>query len=199
MTNSSADILTRLKTHWKKFLAPWVLVIIGILFNILAALITNYFISLNNDKLAQLDEQAQGIDNRINNYWQDRQNIERKMEFILLLLQQKLQQKLSQQEVQTQDLFVVQYIENFIQQIIKQYKITPTEHDTLNSQSVIEVVQLTQEQIVNDIDEIYFDKLTLEKEKRQLSGINSRLMSVALFLQLLGLILILAKDIQRNT
>ncbi|MDX2507086.1 MAG: hypothetical protein QNL62_21780 [Gammaproteobacteria bacterium] len=199
MTNSSADILTRLKTHWKKFLAPWVLVIIGILFNILAALITNYFISLNNDKLAQLDEQAQGIDNRINHYWQDRQNIERKMEFILLLLQQKLQQKLSQQEVQTQDLFVVQYIENFIQQIIKQYKITPTEHDTLNSQSVIEVVQLTQEQIVNDIDEIYFDKLTLEKEKRQLSGINSRLMSVALFLQLLGLILILAKDIQRNT
>ena len=60
-------------------------------------------------------------------------------------------------------------------------------------------MQLTQEQIVNDIDEIYFDKLTLEKEKRQLSGINSRLMSVALFLQLLGLILILAKDIQRNT
>jgi len=192
MTDASSHSVTQLKKQGKKLLAPWVLVIIGIAFNIFAALITNYFISLNNDKLAALEEQTQGIDTRINNYWQDRQNIERKMEFILLLQQQLKQQG------QTQDPFVVQYIENFIQQMITQYKLTRENYEILTAQKVIQIVKQTQTQIINDIDDVYFDKLTLEKEKTLLVKVNSRLMSIALFLQLLGLILILAKDFQRN-
>ncbi len=184
MTDSMPDSLSNSRVNLKKYLAPWVLVIIGILFNLFAALITNYFISLNHEKLAQLDERIESIDIRINTYWQDRQNIERKMEFILLL--------------QKPDAIIVQYIENFMQQIIKQYHLTAAEYDTHGSQQVIRVIQQAQEQIVNEIDEIYFDKLILEKEKMVLVGVNSRLMSIALFMQLLGLILILAKDFQRN-
>jgi len=184
MTESSA-----MKPVWKKLLAPWALVITGILFNILSAVITNYFISVNNSQLSQLEERSQRIDSQINNYWQDRQNIERKLEFILLL---------QQQGKQTNDPFVRQYIENFIANILKRYKIPSSEQKKLDSQQIINIVKKTQEQIVNDIDEVYFDKLTLEKEKTVIASINSRLMSIALFLQLLGLILVLAKDFQRN-
>jgi len=175
--------------YMKKILAPWILVIIGIIFNLSAALITNYFISINNEQLGQLEVKVQQIETRINNYWQDKQNIERKMEFILLM---------QQQEKQTHDPFVAQYIETFIQQMMKQYQITAVKYKTLTSQKVIKIVRKTQEQIINDIDEIYFDKMTLEKEKIVLVGVNSKLMSIALFMQLLGLILILAKDFQRK-
>lgn len=192
-TRNMPDSFNTFSRKWKKLLTPWGLVILGVLFNILAALITNYFITVNNEKLAQLDERVEIIETRINNYWQDRQNIERKMEFILLLQQQDRLQSGKQR-----DPFVGQYIKGFMQQIRKQYNLAENKDDTLNSQKVIEIVQQTQEQIVNDIDEIYFDKLLLEKEKQVLAGINTRLMSIALFLQLLGLILILVKDFQRN-
>jgi len=178
-----------MKPVWKKLLAPWVLVMTGILFNILSAVITNYFISVNHAHLSQLEEQGQRIDARINNYWQDRQNIERKLEFILLL---------QQQGKQTHDPFVEQYIDSFIASIRQQYKVNLGEQQTLDSQTIINIVKKTQEQIVNDIDEVYFDKLTLEKEKTIILGINSRLMSIALFLQVLGLILVLGKDFLRK-
>lgn len=180
---------TSSKSYWKKLLAPWVLVVTGILFNILSAVITHYFIGLNNSRLSQLEEQTQRINSQINNNWQQRQNIERKMEFILLLQQQgKL----------TEDPFVLKHIEQFVHDLHGQYKITPATPLPLDSQKIIQLVQKTQTQLVNNIDAIYFNQLTLDKEKNIISDNNSRLMSTALFLQLIGLILVLAKDFYRN-
>ena len=42
-----------------RFLAPWVFVLTGIIFNILAAVITHYFIGLNNDEINIIDREIQ--------------------------------------------------------------------------------------------------------------------------------------------
>ena len=68
----------------KKCLSPWVLVMVGIVFNIVAAVISNHYISLNNDKLHRLQDEISHIDVRINSFWQESQTIERKKEFMLL-------------------------------------------------------------------------------------------------------------------
>ena len=40
-----------------RWLAPWVFVLTGILFNILSAVITHYFIGLNNDAIADINRE----------------------------------------------------------------------------------------------------------------------------------------------
>jgi len=170
-------------------MAPWILVLTGILFNILSAVIAHYFIGLNNSRLAQIEEQTQRIDSQINTYWQQRQNIERKMEFILLL---------QQKGKKIGDPFIMEYVARFVQSLRKQYNITAESEQTPNSQEIIQLVQETQEKLINDIDSTYLNQLTLDKQKMLISSSNSRLMSMALFLQLIGLILVLAKDFQRN-
>lgn len=178
---------TKTQSIYKRIFSPWVLVITGILFNVFAALITNYFIGINNDTLTKLGDQITTIEMRIDNYWQQRQTIERKLEFLLLL---------KQQDKQVQDPFVSQYITQFIEQNTKDYQIK-TQVKMIDSEAIISFVQQIQKQIVDDIDDIYLDKLNLEKEKQSLTSANSTLMSVALFLQLMGLILILARDFHR--
>ena len=63
-----------------RFLAPWVFVLIGVLFNVLSAVITHYFISLNNDGINDIDRQIQGKQVLIDSLWQSKIEVERKKE-----------------------------------------------------------------------------------------------------------------------
>ena len=47
--------MARLKAD--RFLAPWVFVVSGVVFNILSAVITHYFIGLNNDEIDIIDRE----------------------------------------------------------------------------------------------------------------------------------------------
>ena len=63
-----------------RFLAPWVFVLIGVLFNVLSAVITHYFISLNNYGINDIDRQIQGKQVLIDSLWQSKIEVERKKE-----------------------------------------------------------------------------------------------------------------------
>lgn len=176
---------------FKTWLSPWILVIIGIVFNILAAIISNHFISLGNEKLHHLEDEISRIDVRINSFWQDSQTIERKKEFILLF---------TQMGQVTHDPFVLQFIRQFIEQLTVDYQLNPPASlsSPVDSQQFIEMIDKSRKNIINDIDDIYLDRLMLEKQKQPIINHNSRLMSMALFLQMFGLILVLAKDLQKK-
>lgn len=73
--------------HAKLLLRPWVLVTVGIVFNIVSALITSQLIDINNRSIQALEAKKTTLDVSINSLWQNRQDVERKREFILLLLQ----------------------------------------------------------------------------------------------------------------
>ncbi len=180
-----------MKNIFKKWLSPWVLVMIGIIFNIFAAIISNHYISLNNEKLHLLEEQISRIDIRINSFWQESQTIERKKEFILLLAQ------LGQL---TLDPSVLQHIQQFIGQLKADYDLNqPLKwNSAIDSQQIIDIINSARRKILDDIDDIYLDRILLEKQQQPINNTNSRLMIIALFLQMFGLILVLAKDLQKN-
>ena len=75
-----------MKSWPDRWLAPWVFVLTGIVFNILAAVITHYFIGLNNDRINLIDSAAERKQVLIDSLWQSRIEVERKEEFFILLL-----------------------------------------------------------------------------------------------------------------
>ena len=175
----------------KKCLSPWVLVMVGIVFNIVAAVISNHYISLNNDKLHRLQDEISRIDVRINSFWQESQTIERKKEFMLLFAQ------LGQL---THDPLVKQQISHFTERLIEEYQLNQPANltSTVDSRQIIDIIDTSRNKIINDIDDIYLDRIMLEKQQRPINDANSRLMIIALFLQMFGLILVLAKDLQKH-
>ncbi|MFZ9039741.1 MAG: hypothetical protein ACO3DT_16995, partial [Gammaproteobacteria bacterium] len=72
-----------------RWLAPWVFVLTGVVFNILSALITHYFIGLNNEQINIIDREIQQKQVLIDSLWQSRIEVERKKEFFILLLADK--------------------------------------------------------------------------------------------------------------
>ncbi len=178
---------------------PWLLVIVGIAFNIFSAVITNYFIDINNQEIHAIDDEASSIELRINNYWQSRQDIERKREvFLLLLTQRGESEKLpkgSNQEI------IFSYVRMFLTKLIEEYGLDKRLYDDdslLSAQNVMDITEQAKRQIIERIDDVYLDKIFLDKQKQPIASRNSTLMSLALFLQLVGLILVLARDLQRG-
>ena len=175
---------------------PWLLVTIGISFNIVSALITSSAISSNNQKIHLIDSQISNINIRIDNYWQTRQNLERKKEFILLLMHSGKRAPLESD--------LNEYALTFINGVIDSYQIkTPELGDTiklklLNANVVVSVIDAARNTMLDQIDDAYLEKTSLEEKINPLNDKNSFLMSVALFLQLFGLILVLAKDLSRK-
>ena len=70
-----------------KQLNPWALVITGIVFNIASAVITHYFVGLNNERLQQLEQKAGQFDTLIESQWRTKIEMDRQQEFLMLLLQ----------------------------------------------------------------------------------------------------------------
>jgi len=61
-----------------RWLAPWVFVLTGVIFNILSAVITHYFIGLNNDRINAIDREIQQKQVLIDSLWQSKTEVERK-------------------------------------------------------------------------------------------------------------------------
>ncbi len=189
----------RLSRRVRTLFSPWALVIIGIAFNVLSAVITHYFIDVNNQQIHALEDEASSIELRIDNYWQSRQDIERKQEIFLLLL--RLRGEPEEPPKDGDEKVVASYVQGFLESLIEEYGLDEQSlHDDslLSARNVIEITERARQQIIARIDEIYLDKIFLDKQKQPITSRNSTLMSLALFLQLSGLILVLAKDLQRG-
>jgi hypothetical protein len=55
-----------------------------------------------------------------------------------------------------------------------------------------------QKSIIESINNTYFETIELQETKMPLVRDNSRLFSIAIFLQVIGLILVLARDLRRQ-
>ena len=182
-----------LKSRLDKLLAPWVFVLTGIIFNILSAVITHYFIGLNNDDINALDRDVQSKQVLIDSLWQSRIEVERKEEFFLLLLNQPNAESADMRD----------YYRNYLNELV-------TAHDLASFQPrienpapadinlLLELSDAAQKTIIESINSTYFETLELQEAKMPLERANARLFSIAIFLQVTGLILVLARDLRRN-
>ncbi len=185
----------------KLLLRPWVLVTVGIVFNIVSALITSQLIEINNRKIQDLEAKKATFDVRIDSSWQNRQDVERKKEFILLWLQMR---HASNAEVENQvgdEAFIRSHVREHLQGLVSDYQLDGAEWDgtqPLSAKIVVEITEQAKKRLLEDIDDTYFERILLEKQQLPIQDQNSKLMAIALFLQLTGLILVLARDLKRG-
>ena len=176
-----------------RWLAPWVFVITGIVFNVLSAVITHYFIGLNNDDINIIDREVQNRQVLIDSLWQSKIEVERKKEFFILLLTNG-----SDQPATTQN-----YFRSYLNEVIDNYALTDfkprmdkTSANDLNL--LLDLSNAAQESTIESINATYFEILELHETRMPLERSNSRLFSIAIFLQVIGLILVLARDLRRQ-
>jgi len=176
-----------------RFLAPWVFVLTGIIFNILSAVITHYFIGLNNDDINIIDREIQRKEVLIDSLWQSKNEIERKKEFFILLLSSKPDKP---------DVVETIY-RDYLKEIMGSYglkEFTPRmDRDTGSDLDLLlDLSRAAQKSIIESINNTYFETIELQETKMPLVRDNSRLFSIAIFLQVIGLILVLARDLRRQ-
>ena len=176
-----------------RWLAPWVFVLTGIVFNVLSAVITHYFIGLNNDDINIIDRDVQNRQVLIDSLWQSKTEVERKKEFFILLLTNG-----SEQPATTQI-----YFRNHLEEIIDNYALTDFKSPmdqaaTTDLNLLLDLSDAAQKSTIESINATYFEILELQETRMPLERSNSRLFSIAIFLQVIGLILVLARDLRRR-
>ena len=176
-----------------RFLAPWVFVLTGIIFNILSAVITHYFIGLNNDEISGIDREIQRKEVLIDSLWQSKTEVERKKEFFILLLSKKVD------DPAVTDAIYRDYLKEILNNHgLKEFR-ARLDRDTGSSLDLLlDLSSAAQKSIIESINNTYFETLELQEAKMPLVRDNSRLFSIAIFLQVIGLILVLARDLRRH-
>ena len=181
------------KTRLDRFLAPWVFVLTGILFNILSAVITHYFIGLNNDKINLIDRDIEGKQVLIDSLWQSRVEVERKKEFFVLLFANP------GDDPAAGEAFYRDYLKKLsTNHGLKEFQ-TRMDRDTGSELDLLlDISDAAQAAIIDSINNTYLETLELREARMPLESDNSRLYSFAIFLQVIGLILVLARDLRRS-
>ena len=165
-------------------LPTWLIVLIGLLFNISAALVTHFMIDEKNNQLNSLSMQVNSNNKEMDLLWLQIEGVERKREALYLLLNQgELKAAVSKQ--------FSQLLETHLQQ-----KISPSE--LLNLSAVDIKINGYQADIREQIDNKFFLNLELNELEMHLRKKVSTLRNWSLFLQMLGLSLILARDLNRK-
>ena len=183
----------RAKTGLDRILAPWVFVLTGIVFNILSAVITHYFIGLNNGAINLIDRDINHKQVFIDGLWQSKVEVERKKEFFILLFAQPGDKPAASES----------FYQDYLQETISTYDLTEfaprMDRDRDNQLGLLlDISAAAQTAIIESINDTYFESLELHEARMPLENDNSRLFSVAIFLQVIGLILVLARDLRRH-
>ncbi|WP_035479475.1 hypothetical protein [Aliagarivorans marinus] len=163
-----------------------ILVGIGLLFNIIAALITNFYIDEAGAEANVLSQRQQQNDNLIRQVWLQLDSLERKRELILGLVSQDTPPPASVGQLIEQDL-------RYWTPDMPAAEIKLSNLPALNQH--IQGIQL---ELRERIDNYYLENLDLNEQINEQMLHTSRIRNLALFLQIIGLALILARDLSRS-
>ncbi|HEY7864610.1 MAG TPA: hypothetical protein VIC51_01245 [Psychromonas sp.] len=165
-------------------LPTWLVVLIGLVFNISSALVTHFIIEGKDQQLSILSTQAARNNKEIDLFWVQIEGMERKREALYLFLNQgDLNENVAQQ-------FSI-LLKTYLHQEIPVAKLQNIGELDLE-------INNYQDDLREKIDNKYFLNLELaELEgvlKKQISGLRNW----SIFLQMIGLSLILARDLSRK-
>jgi hypothetical protein len=176
-----------------RLLAPWVFVLTGIIFNILSAVITHYFIGLNDERINAIDRLIRYRQVLIDSLWQSRIEIERKEEFFILYLADAPAEPTPARD----------YFRDYLDQLVSTHELEAVrsrleDGDPSRLELLLDLSEAARDTVVDSINNTYLETLEMQETKMPLERANSRLFSIAIFLQVTGLILVLARDLRRQ-
>ncbi|WP_261818017.1 hypothetical protein [Vibrio gallicus] len=162
----------------------WLLVLIGLLLNVLAILLSSQVIDDLVTKNVGLAEARDNNQRSIQLAWNRIENLERKNEILLLTLSNHTVAQPVLDELKVQ-------IETWTGKPIPRVNV-----DNLQTLSLL--IEQQQDQQRDIIDEYYFENVSLMEQMQANSIAMSHYKNIALFLQIFGLALILARDLKRE-
>ena len=165
-------------------LPTWLVVLIGLVFNISSALVTHFIIEGKDQQLNILSTQAARNNKEIDLFWAQIEGMERKREALYLLLNQSdLQENVAQQFSILLTTYLHQEIPVAMLHNIEELNFKINDY---------------QDDLREKIDNKYFLNLELAELDIVLKKQISRLRNWSIFLQMIGLSLILARDLSRK-
>lgn len=167
----------------------WSLVATGLLLNVISALMTNFYIDDATRQANSLLQKQASNDKLITLIWQQVETVERKREHILeLMANSELMNKPLVPEIMQQ---VISDLNDWIKNEVSTLSL-----DGISSLMVeLNEVQVEQRDKINLL---YLESLDLIDLYSNKMGYISRLRNLALFLQVIGLGLVLSRDLSRR-
>lgn len=166
----------------------WHLIIAGVFLNIVSALITNSIIDRNVMAANALERATDANQQRIDQLWQQIQDSERKRDSLIGILTQ----------AELLDRSLTDHTESYLLETLEIYQTEPNTLEGFSLAHIDQVFSRYQAGLRQEIDATY---LKIIEGRRALAPIESRTSfyrNLAVFLQMLGLILILGKDLSRQ-
>lgn len=162
----------------------WSIVLIGLLFNISAALVTHFIIDDKNGQLEKIAVKITANSKEIDLLWLQIEGIERKREMLYLLLNQgSVNVQIEKQ--------LGHLLEAYLQQKVSQVSFP-------NLAKIDSKIGDYQQSLRKEIDNKFLLNLELSEQATLLRKRVSMLRNWSIFLQMIGLSLILARDLSRK-
>lgn len=164
----------------------WSVVAIGLLMNIVSALMTNFYIEDEVQAANVLTQQQISNDKLIALTWQQVEAIDRKREYLLTLM---VISEASNHHISS---YLSQFVINDIQSWLGESVVEITKPALPEIMDKLVNLQSSQRDKIN---QLYIENLSLIESQSDKSKNISMLKSLALFLQIIGLGLVLARDL----
>ena len=163
----------------------WAVVMTGLIFNISSALVTHFFIEKKNNELSELSLKSANNSNEIELFWSQIEAVEQKRDTLLLLTQQGS---------------INMDIAPIFSSILSAHLHQKFTYEELNDFELInDKINAYQQGVRDQIDQRFLNNLDyMERENEYKKSISS-LRNWSIFLQMIGLSLILARDLSRKT
>lgn len=168
-----------------------------------SAFISHNIIMANSSAIETLMLESQAIDQNIDNAWQGINRLERDGNVAMLMVMDKKGNVDSEALLTEIKRYITQLItrEGNSKQTrhIKELLADNSTNSAIIFQAIMEFIVETRKDTINSINIKYLEKLSLQEQIETLKQHNSSYANLALFFQVMGLILVLSKDLARRT
>lgn len=170
-------------TAKSRFVISMILIFSGVAMTILSAILNYYIVSKNMDQIDTLTAKSQGIEQLINELWQTNLNLEQKKDTATILL--------------ATGTAGGDYLIRYIRSVYDVLDQPPPDAKTSagHYRSFLELIGKQKITIIDTINDMYLEKIEADTDTQKLNNENSFFGAVALFLQMMGMMLVLLKHI----
>ncbi|MCL9781686.1 DNA mismatch repair protein [Vibrio sp. S4M6] len=166
---------------------PWLLVLIGLILNVLAIVMSSIVLDKLSEDIEKLNESKQQNQYSIQLAWNSVETLERKREAVLLHIQAVYTEKVSQ--------MLQEAVQNQLRHWVGQ-PVPDISHDNLGQ--IMRLINQAQQGLRDRIDDYYLENLSISERVLKLNEKIAWYKNIGLFLQVFGLALILARDLARK-
>ncbi|MFA0086816.1 DNA mismatch repair protein [Vibrio sp. 10N.261.51.F12] len=172
-----------------RFPPTWVTVSIGLILNVMAIVMSSQVLDKMTAELTLLEDRKEANLYSIQLAWNQVETLERKREGVMLHLDTPKASLYQSESV----------VQEALRHQLSAWVVEPVPAITMNNlPDLMQVINQSQQSQRDIIDELYLDNLSLAEEMQFITKQMAFYKDIALFLQVFGLALILARDLSRR-